>query len=145
MLINKNFQTWLLIGWQHSHQPIRCHVRKSLLTHWGQVTHICIDKLAASLVQIMACCLLGATSFYEPILIYFQLDHCEYISVIFKSKCNNFHLRKCIWRMFSAKWWSFWFQDNCDNLWILTRIFLSNPGPRLTHWPLGDLYVILKM
>ena len=23
MLVNKNFQTWFLIGWQHSRQPIR--------------------------------------------------------------------------------------------------------------------------
>ena len=31
MLANKDFQTWHLIGWQHSRQPIRSHVRKSLL------------------------------------------------------------------------------------------------------------------
>ena len=31
MLVNKNFQSWLLIGWQHSCQPIRSHVCKSLL------------------------------------------------------------------------------------------------------------------
>ena len=33
MLVNKDFQTWHLIGWQHSRQPIRSHVRKSLLTN----------------------------------------------------------------------------------------------------------------
>ena len=33
MLDNKDFTTWHLIGWQHSHQPIRSHVRKSLLTN----------------------------------------------------------------------------------------------------------------
>ena len=33
MLINKNFQTWLLIGWQHSRQPIRSHVRKFVLNN----------------------------------------------------------------------------------------------------------------
>ena len=32
MLVNKDFQTWHLIGWQHSRQPIRSHVRKSLFT-----------------------------------------------------------------------------------------------------------------
>ena len=32
MLVNKDFQTWHLIGWLHSRQPIRSHVRKSLLT-----------------------------------------------------------------------------------------------------------------
>ena len=30
---NKDFQTWHLIGLQHSRQPIRSHVRKSLLTN----------------------------------------------------------------------------------------------------------------
>ena len=33
MLVNKDFQTWHLMGWQHSCQPIRSHVRKSLLTN----------------------------------------------------------------------------------------------------------------
>ena len=33
MLVAKNFQTWLLIGWQHSCQPIRSHVRRSFLTN----------------------------------------------------------------------------------------------------------------
>ena len=31
MLVYKDFQTWYLIGWQHSRQPIRIHVRKSFL------------------------------------------------------------------------------------------------------------------
>ena len=33
MLVNSDFQTWHLIGWQHSRQPIRSHVRKYLLTN----------------------------------------------------------------------------------------------------------------
>ena len=33
MLVDKDFQTWHLIGWQHSWQPIRSHVRKPLLTN----------------------------------------------------------------------------------------------------------------
>ena len=33
MLVNKDYQTCHLNGWQHSHQPIRNHVRKSLLTN----------------------------------------------------------------------------------------------------------------
>ena len=32
LLVNKDFQTWHLIGWQRSRQPIRSHVRKSLST-----------------------------------------------------------------------------------------------------------------
>ena len=30
--VSKNFQSWLLIGWQHSHQPIRSYVMP--LFHW---------------------------------------------------------------------------------------------------------------
>ena len=33
MLVNKDFQTRHLIGWQHSRQPIKSHVRKSLLAN----------------------------------------------------------------------------------------------------------------
>ena len=29
---NEDVQTWYLIGWQYNHQPIRIHVRQSLLT-----------------------------------------------------------------------------------------------------------------
>ena len=37
------------------------------LTHWGRVTHICVSKFP-SLVQIMACRLVGAKSLSEPVL-----------------------------------------------------------------------------
>ena len=30
ILVNKVFQTWHLIGWQHSRQPIRNHIRKPM-------------------------------------------------------------------------------------------------------------------
>ena len=33
ILFNKDFQTWLQIGWEQSRQPIGTHVRKSLLTN----------------------------------------------------------------------------------------------------------------
>ena len=45
MLVNKDFLTWLLIVWRLCCQPIRCNVWKSLLTHWGRVTHICVSDL----------------------------------------------------------------------------------------------------
>ena len=34
MLVNQNFPSWLLIGWQHSCQPIRSHVCKSCKLKW---------------------------------------------------------------------------------------------------------------
>ena len=37
MSVNKDFLTWLLIGWQHSCQPIRSHVWKFLF--WIQNNH----------------------------------------------------------------------------------------------------------
>ena len=76
MLVNKDFQTWHLIGWQHSHQPIRSHVRKSLLTNmelkrillsnpqpwFMQVTHlwgmqpshnnVCLGGILSSVLQL---------------------------------------------------------------------------------------------
>ena len=33
MLVDMAFQTWFVISWQHSRQPIRIHVRISILTH----------------------------------------------------------------------------------------------------------------
>ena len=34
IFLNRDFQIWHLIGWQHSHQPIRSHhVRQSMLTN----------------------------------------------------------------------------------------------------------------
>ena len=35
ILSNNDFQTWLVVGWQHSRQPIRSFVRKSLLIIMG--------------------------------------------------------------------------------------------------------------
>ena len=35
MLCNRNFQTWLLNGWQHNCQPIRNHVKIFLLNKMG--------------------------------------------------------------------------------------------------------------
>ena len=32
-MLKSMLQTWHLIGWQHSHQPIRSHVSKSLLSN----------------------------------------------------------------------------------------------------------------
>ena len=33
MSVNKDFQIWHLIGWQHNRQPTRSHVRKPLVTN----------------------------------------------------------------------------------------------------------------
>ena len=46
MLINKDFQNCLLIGWQHSRQPIRSHVRKFLLSNMDfNVIHLLVIRV----------------------------------------------------------------------------------------------------
>ena len=81
----------VLIGSSNGLAPNRLQI----LTHWGRVTHICVDK---SLVQIMACRLIGAKPLSEPMLDYCQLDPCEHISMKILSKYNNFHWWKCTWK-----------------------------------------------
>ena len=34
-----------LFGWHHKRQPSISHIRKSMVTHWGRATHICVSKL----------------------------------------------------------------------------------------------------
>ena len=65
------------------------------LTHWGQVTHICISK-KTSLVQAMACRLVGAKPLPEPMQDYCQLKPWEQTSVKPWAKFIYFHSRKCI-------------------------------------------------
>ena len=60
----------------------------------------------SSLVQIMACRLLGAKPLPEPMLVYCRLDSWEQVSVKFKSEFYHFHSRKCIWKCLS-KWQPF--------------------------------------
>ena len=55
VLVNKDFLTWLLIGWQVCYEPIKfrfvntfnLHVSLPtfMISHWGRVTHICVRKL----------------------------------------------------------------------------------------------------
>ena len=59
-----------------------------------------------SLVQVMACRLLGAKPLPEPMLIYCQLDSWEQISMKFESQFYHFHSRKFIWKCL-PKWWPF--------------------------------------
>ena len=101
------------------HQTIR-------LTHWGQVTHICVSKqttivsdngLSPSLRQAIICTNVGisliqtlATNFNEIL-----------------SEIHKFSFRKIHFKMSSGKW-----QPSCLGLNVL------NP------WPLGDVAVVLK-
>ena len=75
---NKDLQTWILVGWQHSCQPIRSLVKKSLLTTMilffcfviSILTHCGLlmsygewHRTWLTLVHVMACCL-AASSHY---------------------------------------------------------------------------------
>ena len=39
------FKTWLVNACWQNYQHILSHVLKFLLTHWGQVMHICVNKI----------------------------------------------------------------------------------------------------
>ena len=49
-----------------------------------------------SLVQIMACRLVGTKPISEPTLVYCQLDPWEWTSVKYQWKLKHFHLEKCV-------------------------------------------------
>ena len=57
-----------------------------------------------SLVQVKACHLFGTKPLPEPMLVYWQLDYREQISVKFKSEFSHFHSRKFIWKCRLPKW-----------------------------------------
>ena len=50
-VVEQEFQTWLLTGWQHSHQPIRTHMQFLL-------THLPLEKMAAILADDNFKCIL---------------------------------------------------------------------------------------
>ena len=75
-----------------------CNERECSL-YWGQVLSLIEAewRIYASLVQIMACCLVGAEPLSEAMLPYCQLDPKECISVNFHLQFKSFHSWKCIW------------------------------------------------
>ena len=67
-----NFSALILVVEIIPHIPQRrlYLTHTTLLTHWGRVTHICVSDLT-TLVQIMACRLVGAKPLSEPMLEYY--------------------------------------------------------------------------
>ena len=71
------------------------------LTHLLLVLHTCVNELL-SLVQVMACSLLGTKPLPQPMLAYCQLDSWKYI---FQWNMNqNFYSRKWNWKCRLPKW-----------------------------------------
>ena len=64
--INKNFQTWLLNGWQQSPQPIRSDVGKSLLTNINLNTSILLIIGPPMMFFFKCSCLLTWILFSNP-------------------------------------------------------------------------------
>ena len=58
----------------------------------------------SSLVQLMACRLIGAKPLPEPVLAYCHLDSWKHISVKFESEVYHFHSRKHNWKCRLPKW-----------------------------------------
>ena len=71
-------------------------IRHWISTHWGWVVHNMCQQMRSSLLQIMACRLLGAMPFSEPMLNYCQLNPWQQTSVKFESKYHNFHSSKLL-------------------------------------------------
>ena len=59
---------------------------------------ISIEKRPPSLVQIMACRLVGAKTLSEPMLEYSSFEPWQQTSVKSLAKFVHFHSRKCIWK-----------------------------------------------
>ena len=68
----------------------------NVFTHWRWVEHIYPPVNYTSLVQIMACRLVGAKALSEPMLEYCQFEPYEQTSVKCWSKFMHFHSRKYI-------------------------------------------------
>ena len=102
-----------------------------------------------SLVQIMACPLLGTNplSQPQPMLVYYQLKYLEHIFSGIWVKYNNFHRRKC--RLQNGNHFGlapvYWYQHSCAILTLNARWYLaiscqpfetlwSDQGQRIPWW-----------
>ena len=75
----------------------------TLITHWGWMTHICVG-IWPPLVQIMACRLVGAKPFSEPMMGYCQ----PWVKLLWKSiEIYVFSYKKMHVKISIAKWWPF--------------------------------------
>ena len=101
-----NFQTdmtiiafWFIFHW-NIFPKVHLTIINHCLTQWGWVMHIYIYESLnyPSLVQIMACCLVGTKPLSGPMLEYCLLYPWEQTSVEFQSEFKHFHSRKCIWK-----------------------------------------------
>ena len=131
MLVDKYFQTWLLTGWQHSHQPVSRQVVANCKVY-------CIIYICIFIRKVQASCFLFKTVnsiiyilyyiYYTVLYIYIYIyasvnsvriasRNClspvrcldsiigllgKYFSEILNWKSNNFHLRKLVLKMSPA-------------------------------------------
>ena len=93
----------------HSHLQLQCDARKTIFNNYIMKWHSAIFyvqlieaewRIYASINQAIIDSDTGfsAKPLSEPMLDYCQLDHWKQISVIFGSKYNTWHWRKCIWK-----------------------------------------------
>ena len=83
----QTLEDWVITGLEY---VVNLSVTKPVFTHWGQATHIGIILYRPSLVETIACCLVGAKPLSELMLDYSYVDTWEHISVNCESKQNNF-------------------------------------------------------
>ena len=91
MLLEQRRQAMLRL--HRSDQQIRCLPRRVLYSRFDSMW-LWQQTCCSTLIQIVACHLLGAKPLPEPTLTYCQ----EHISMKLYLKFKSFYLRKCVWK-----------------------------------------------
>ena len=76
---------WRAITWINDNPILWYKCISAVLTHWGQVMHICVSKL--NIIGLDN----GLSPLSEPMMLYCQLDPEEHISMEFYLKFKIFH------------------------------------------------------
>ena len=125
MLVNKDFQTWHLIGWQHSRQPIRSHVRKALLTNmefnmgFGLVTRSPGGYLKRSNIpKIVFLAISEIKNIVQARLRKNQLHQYIFLHSIFWKQCQNIRMYKMFGQYFRTFKTLVFVCHRCSKYWI---------------------------
>ena len=82
----------------------------------------------------MACRLYGAKPLPEPNAGLLSIGPLATIFSEILIKVQNFHSWKCIWKISSAKWWSFCPGGSWENSWVMIKYEISSEIVVQNHW-----------
>ena len=88
----------------------------------------------STMIQVMACRLLGAKPLPEPVLVYYQLDSRKFQWNLNRNLSP--HSTKCIWKCRLPKWWPFCPAGD----WLTPLCFVSTWCP--TFWSLKHWFIL---